>query len=282
MLMRDMPFLRRTVWRAARRAYCAARSDLPDDDISRNGEGRLQQDVVRLLAARQQPAVVFDVGANIGTWSLSFLDARRALPSPFPLKLHAFEPVPGTHVSLLGGLASHPDGACVTPVPMALSSRDGIANIYSAGANQGTNSLHDDGLRPGRETLSIRLTTASAYAASQGIDEIHLLKSDAEGHDCEVIKGAHDLLRMGRIWVLQFEYNHIWIASRHFLKDVFDLIAGTNYSLGKITASRIELLPAWHPELERFFAANFVLIRNDILRELSHLRLAADASNTFA
>ncbi len=282
MLMRDLPFLRRTVWRAARRAYCAARSDLPDDDISRNGEGRLQRDMVKLLAARGRPAVIFDVGANIGDWSLSLLDARRALRTPFDLRVHAFEPVPETHETLLRSLARHPDGANVTAVPMALSSRDGSAHIFSAGANQGTNSLHDDGLRPGRKALAIELTTAANYAKRHGIEEIHLLKCDAEGHDCEVIQGALPLLQSGRIWALQFEYNHIWIASRHFLKDVFDLIAGCDYSLGKITSDCIEVLPGWHPELERFFAANFVLIRNDLVHELVHQRLAADTRNTFA
>jgi len=282
MPMRDLPFLRRTLWRAARRAYCAARSDLPSDDIAHNGEGRLQRDMVKLLAGRTKQAVVFDVGANIGDWSVSLLDARRASSRPFSLKLHAFEPVPETHQSLLRALARHPDGACVTPVPMALSSRDGAAHIFSAGANQGTNSLHDDGLRPGRKALAIKLITADTYAKRHGIGEIHFLKCDAEGHDCEVIQGAHPLIQAGRIWALQFEYNHIWIASRHYLKDVFDLIAGCDYSLAKITPTCVEVLPGWHPELERFFSANFALIRNDLVRELAHVRLAADTSNTFA
>lgn len=282
MRMREVSFIRRTVWRAARRVYCAARSDVPDDDIGRNGEARLQRNIVKMLAARQRPAVVFDVGANVGMWSLTFLEARRAVDRPFVLTLHAFEPEPRTHQSLLAALARHPDGALVIPVPAALSSRDGEACMFSAGANAGTNSLHEDVLRPGREPVPVKLRTADSYAAEFGVAEVHFLKCDAEGHDCEVIQGARELLRAGRIWALQFEYNHVWISSRHYLKDVFDLIAGFPYSLGKITPDGLEILPAWHPELERFFSANFVLVRNDLVNEIDHVRLAVDASNTFA
>jgi hypothetical protein len=44
-----------------------------------------------------------------------------------------------------------------------------------------------------------------------------------------VIKGALPLLREGRIGVLQFEYTIRWIASRSFLKDIFEIIAGLPY-----------------------------------------------------
>jgi FkbM family methyltransferase len=281
-MLQEMPFLRRTLWRAARKAYCAARSDLPDDDISRNGEARLQRDVLKLLGARNERAVIFDVGANIGAWTLSFLHGRQTLAPRLDFELHAFEPVPDTYRTLLASLEGNAERARVVPVPKALSSRTGTAHIYAAGTNSGTNSLHEDALRPGRAALTVELTTADAYAAERGIREIHLMKCDAEGHDCEVILGARGLLEAGRIRVLQFEYNHVWISSRHYLKDVFDVVAGRGYSVGKITPERLEILPAWHPELERFFSANFALIRDDMVSELAHLRLATDGSNTFA
>jgi FkbM family methyltransferase len=274
--------LRRLLWRLGRRGYCAARHDLPCDDISENGEARLQAEVARLIVARGERGLVLDVGANVGEWTLSWLEALRLAGAVHDCQVHAFEPVPETHRSLLANLSGHPDRCYVVAVQGALSSRRGEAFMRVGGVNAGTNSLYDDVLRPGRSSISVPLTTADAYADEHGLRDIHLLKSDTEGHDFDVISGASTLIAQQRIWLLQFEYNHTWIASRHYLKDVFDLIHGCGYALGKVTRTRIEILPGWHPELERFFAANFVLVREDLVESFSHRRLLLDTANSYA
>jgi hypothetical protein len=61
--------------------------------------------------------------------------------------------------------------------------------------------------------------------------------------------------------VWQFEYNHRWLAEKRCLKDVFKFIADKPYRLGKLYNNGIEIYDKWHPELERFFEANYVLIK---------------------
>ncbi len=75
------------------------------------------------------------------------------------------------------------------------------------------------------------------------------------------------MFRQGRVDVWQFEYNHRWLAGRAQLRDVFDFIADKPYRLGKLHADGIEVYEQWHPELERFFEANYVLIRHGSVLE---------------
>lgn len=50
------------------------------------------------------------------------------------------------------------------------------------------------------------MTTVDEFARQQGLDQIHLLKSDAQGFDYQVLQGASELLRAGRIGLVFFEY----------------------------------------------------------------------------
>ena len=99
------------------------------------------------------------------------------------------------------------------------------------------------------------------YLAQRQISHVVLVKSDTEGHDFNVLQGAADFFRRACVDVWQFEYNHRWLAGRAQLKDVFDFVADKPYRLGKLYGNGIETYEQWHPELERFFEANYVLVR---------------------
>jgi len=110
--------------------------------------------------------------------------------------------------------------------------------------------------------------------------DIALVKVDTEGNDFNVIHSGVALLRQGRIMVLQFEYNWRWIGFGHCLKQVFAEIEGTSYEIGRLVQSRIEVHAVWHPELERYFETNYVLVRRDVLALLPHRRVAFGPSGT--
>jgi hypothetical protein len=121
------------------------------------------------------------------------------------------------------------------------------------------------------------------YCLRNGVEVIHYFKSDTEGHDFEVIMGARELLTNGKIWVLQFEYNHRWVYSRHFLKDIFDFAKELRmYHIGKLTPDGVEIYKEWHPELERFFEGNYALIKEDVLSLFTNRRVIIDGNNTYA
>ncbi len=251
---------RRGLWRLGRAIYAYGRSETANA-MQTNGERAL---VAGLLRAVPDP-VVFDVGANLGLWSKMALaeGARR---------ITAFEPVPAIRANL--------EGLPITIEALAVADQVGTARFVVRGASAGSNSLfagQSDG-----EVIEVATTTVAAYAEAHGIDAIDLLKIDVEGFDLFALRGALPLFEAGRIGVAQFEYNCRWIETRSFLKDVFDLAAGLpRYRLGKLTPDGIILFEAWHYELERWFEANYVLVRDDLIAPLGARTVKLDEHNTF-
>ena len=258
---------RRTSWRLGRALYLEARGDLAHwIDMKADGEALLQRRMLESAASASGKLVIFDIGANVGDWTVSLLDQAMALGLAERLEVHAFEPIPATVETLRRRIAAHRMAKVVRIVPEAVSSAPGVLRMFVAGVNEGTNSLHEDPLRPGLPEVEVRATTVDEYARSLGIDRLHYLKCDAEGHDMEVLLGARGVLAAGHVVACQFEYNLRWVYARHYLKDAFDFAAGLPYRIGKVTPHGIETYRAWHPELEHFFDGNYVLLHRDDAR----------------
>jgi FkbM family methyltransferase len=254
---------RSAFYRLGRALYMKARGETPNS-ISTNGEHFVQQCVASAWESgrmRAQRLRVFDIGANVGDWSLALLSSLTSTQQSH-LDLHAFEPTPATFVTLSRRLASVPFVHCE---PLALSSDIGVRVLFSKGANAGTNSLDIDRLAEDVERVSVQTTTVARYCRQNRIDHVHLLKCDTEGHDMEVIRGAKEMLDSQAISVLQFEYNHRWIFSRHFLRDAFLAIAGLPYVFAKLQPDRLLIFSEWHPELDRFFEGNYALVHESAL-----------------
>lgn len=270
---------RRWAWRIGRKLYLLARHD-PNNKMVSNGELLVQQAAVRLAQTHAPAAVVFDIGANVGHWTRQWLqqvDQAEGLQA----QVHAFEPFPATYDTLIGKLRDEIEAGRVCCHQWAFSDADGSVPMYGR-PNSGTSAINHQGVGDGLEQVEVVTKRLATYCQQEGIQEIHLLKCDTEGHDFAVICGAETLLADGAIWLLQFEYNHRWVFSRHYLKDVFDLIQGKPYVVSKITCDGLEIYPAWHPELERFFEGNYVLIREDLIDAVPARTVKVDSANTFA
>jgi hypothetical protein len=156
---------------------------------------------------------------------------------------------------------------------MAVSDRPGELTLHLAGLRAGRNSLLElDGDSPAQVVERVPATTLDEYAAAAGIDHIHMLKVDAEGHDLAVLRGSSGLLERRAVSVAQFEYNHRWVHARHFLKDVFDLVRPLGYRVGKLTPRGVEWYSTWDPELESFVEGNYLAARPDLASRLPAVR----------
>jgi hypothetical protein len=162
----------------------------------------------------------------------------------------------------------------------ALSSENGEGVIYVSAPNAGTNSLHASSQEDDQSRVEINKITAADFCKTHKIQNVHLLKCDAEGHDMEVIRGALPLLVDERISVLQFEYNHRWVYSRSFLRDAFMAIRNLPYKLAMLQPNHVLIFDQWHPELERFFEGNYVLIHSDALGWFPSKLVSFDSFNT--
>ena len=273
---------RRALWRLGRNLYQQARFET-NNRISTNGEATLQRNLAIWSAQSDGQLVAFDVGANIGEWTLSLLKVAREV-SCSNLEIHSFEPVPATFDLLTTAVSRDSDSGRVVVVPHALSHQTGESEIFVSRAGAGTNSLVQEAVerRHGTEALTITTQTAVDYCATADIERIDLLKIDVEGFDMSVIEGARPLLEEERVGVCQFEYNHTWVFSRRYLKDAFDIAASLeNYRVGRVTPDQVWLFDEWHPELERFFEANYVLVHRDFEKACGAVSGYFDRSNTY-
>ena len=267
-------------WRISRSLYLKSKADTPNV-ATLNGEEFLQGQLLARFGAVRDPLVVFDVGANIGDWTCSLLHQACNLNLEGGLELHAFEPIPSSFAVFKERVSKHKLRGCLRLVSKALSNEDVTAEMYISGDTAGTNSLHPDAMNQNQRRLKVEKTTVSEYCYNNNIAIIHFIKCDTEGHDMEVMFGARKLFDEQRIMACQFEYNHRWVYSRHFLKDVFDLFKNTAYKIGKITPRGIELYFDWHPELERYFEGNYIILHTHALNWFTTITGRFDVHNTY-
>ena len=255
---------RSIIWRISRKLYCWARREVSLNSEA-NGEHWLLAQVINRTPV---PYPIFlDIGSHYGDWSDRAQELIRDA-GKFG-RVHAFEPSADSYAYISGRFESN---ELVVTSRLGLSNKTGKYDLFVLSKMAGVNSLFPvDGAVNVEQIDCMRLDD---YLAQHQIVHIAMVKCDAEGNDLNIILGAIDLFKQGRVDVWQFEYNHRWHAANARLKDVFDFIADKPYWVGKLFANGIETYDKWHPELERFFEANYVLINKEchLKTSCAHMR----------
>lgn len=141
--------------------------------------------------AGHRPAVVFDVGANVGQ---TVERIRRAFATT---RIVAFEPVPSTFARLVDNVGGI-DG--VDPVNAAVGAHVGEITITDTPAmSYSTLNTVNTAARPGDPTVSVAMTTVDVHMEQEGIAALDVLKIDTEGHELPVLQGARRALESGSI-----------------------------------------------------------------------------------
>jgi FkbM family methyltransferase len=180
-------------------------------------------------------AVVFDVGAHCGYYSLLFSGRVGTSGS-----VHAFEPVPETAARLRGNLARNPTlGASVRVWEVALSDREGQVRLNVAGAaNTGAShvaaavEVEDRGRREAgiARTVEVACQTGDSIWRQLGSPEVSLVKIDVEGHELHVLRGMRSLLSAGPCTVLAEVRDRFLRGSGGTREELFDLLAALGYA----------------------------------------------------
>lgn len=178
------------------------------------------QDIHRGLALDAAP-VCFDVGANVGQ---TVATLREAFADAY---IHAFEPFATPRQALLSATASD---ARVTVVPTAMGAAPGHLMVQPNRESQ-MSSLTGH-LTPGNGLPAerVEIDTLANYCARAGIDFVDVLKTDTEGYDLEVLRGASSLLAQQRIGYVFTEVSFMPDDRQHtpFLP-VLELMTGHQY-----------------------------------------------------
>jgi FkbM family methyltransferase len=131
---------------------------------------------------------VFDVGANIGAYSLLF--AQWVGPAG---KVVAFEPAPAAVAGLRRLVALNGLRDRVEIVEAAVSRAVGTASFASEGSS-GANALVDAAQR-GRAVISVPTTSLDAFCDTHALRP-DVIKIDVEGEELEVLRGARRTLSL--------------------------------------------------------------------------------------
>ena len=279
------PAMRRAAWRLSRKLYSVARGEEQIPDVfEANGEGYVQDCALKALPQTGAISIV-DIGANRGDWSASILERLPAhAQTSVRTRLDLFEPAPLLIEKLRSRIASLDKAGIAHLHTSAVSDTSGAAQLAVMSEHGGTNSLSFDAstAKQAIGIVDVPTLTLTEFCDATGIQHVHLAKSDTEGHDLKVLRGARGLLKQGRLDVFQFEYNHRWILGSSFLKNVFDLVEDLPYRVARIQPRFLEVFETWHPELERFFQSNYVLVREPSLKLFDCRYCKFDDSNTYA
>jgi len=174
---------------------------------------------------RDERPLIFDVGANVGQSIERF---RGSFPDA---TIHAFEPSPSTFASLKANTT-------------------GISNIRlwncALGASSGSmafleNSISDmSSFRPigpsgwGKVTRQtpVEVRTIDQVCSEENIERIDILKSDTQGFELEVLKGAEATIRSNRIGLVYVEviFSEMY-ENQPTLTELYDFLVSRGFLL---------------------------------------------------
>ncbi len=143
-----------------------------------------------------EPAVILDVGANVGQSAEVFL---REYPAA---KLHCFEPVAASFHALRDALAER--AGQVELHQCAMGAQRGRASITTSGTGTCA-TMMTPATREYRQSEGVRVDTLDEFCADAGIERIDYLKIDTEGNDLNVLRGGERLLADGVPAVVEVE-----------------------------------------------------------------------------
>ena len=179
---------------------------------------------------------IFDIGANEGQTAIKFHNY-------FPhSNIYCFEPISTTSSTLRGNLDNIPNCKLFKS---AIGSKDDEIGIFFQENNQWNSlvpEINKSLKRTGQNSEKIKTTSSDIFATEHKIKHIDIVKSDTEGYELEVIKGAENLLNNQLIDVLYFEVGFnksdightYWIdliesLKEHYIFSGFFEMAYTNY-----------------------------------------------------
>lgn len=219
-----------------------------------SGEMALLRQIAKEWPARDE-FVCIDVGANIGDYTalvLSLFDNCRVI---------AVEPAARTYGILSERFASDKRVQCLC---YAIGRDASVATLWRPVDRHQCASLlplagSGEGSAPIPELVTV--TTLDDLCETLDLPQLNLLKVDVEGTELDVLAGARQLFRNGRLERVQFEYGEASFMSGARLVDFFNLFSD-DFSLYRLTRTGPYLLGKYRSSLEiAVSATNYLAIR---------------------
>ncbi len=225
-------------------------------DMQSNGEAFFLRQLSHYLAAEStEKTILFDIGANVGNYTQILLDLCQDLNQ---VEVHLFEPTQSCFQTLLDRYGQ--DGRVIT-------NRCGVSNgnetkqLYSDRPGSGLASLYPRILDLQGVTLppseEVQLVRLDDYIRKKGIQHIHFMKVDIEGHELAAFEGLGTYLRNDFIDFIQFEYGGANLDSHTTLRDLYNQLSAHGFVMAKVMRRGLEVR-IYKPFMENYQYANYV------------------------
>jgi FkbM family methyltransferase len=174
-------------------------------DISRIDRTQLGQnpyvDMERFVADSPN-TTLFDIGANIGQTIERY---RLHFPTS---KVYSFEPDPTTFRELQAA-ATKKKNVTAWNFAFGAKSSKAMLNINKATVMNSLLELGEKGWGEVEKQTEVDVRTIDDFCREQKITSIDALKSDTQGYDLEVFRGAEQMMRDNRIGLILCEVNFV-------------------------------------------------------------------------
>jgi len=186
----------------------------------------------KLLGHLNQPPVIFDIGAFTGQVTKEYLHI-------FPdAQLYCFEPYPFSFLQLKKNTLNKPNIQIFNKAVGAIEGRTKFHDNQFSQTNsvlpslQASDEIWGKGLQTTRNILKIEMVTLDHFMEMQQLSKIDILKLDVQGAEYNVLEGAANALKNGKITLIYLEIMTIaCYEGQKRLDEIFALLHSFGYEL---------------------------------------------------
>lgn len=198
--------------------------------------------------------VIFDVGANVGNYTLALL----SLLGKTHASVYSFEPSKSAFAKLRDNMKNTKN---VFLHNIALGEENKNATLFYDTQASGFASFYKRRLEHFNIHMdfseTVDVTTIDTFCLQENIKRIHFLKMDVEGHELSVLRGASGMIENKLVDFIQFEFGGCNIDSRTFFQDFYYLLS-PNYRIYRIVRNGLYRINSYEETQEIFMTANFL------------------------
>ena len=230
-------------------------------NIKKNGENQVLKKLSEF-----DIETVFDVGSNIGEWSLNAANIFQNA------NIYSFELAKPTFKKLKEKTKESRQIQCYN---IGLSDKEAEIEYNFYKNNSGITTMimdyniHDEN---DIEKMIGITKTGDGFCNKKNIQHIDFLKIDVEGAENKVLEGFKKQINKNNIDIIQFEYGLINIYTGFLLKDFYDFLNSRGYLVGKIYPEGVKF-KEYAPQDEDFRGPNYIAVLENKRKYIDKLNI---------